>query len=244
MQVIPAVDVLDGRVVRLLRGRYDAVTRYADDAVQVALGFVTDGAELVHVVDLAAARRGGPDRGLRRRLAAAGVPYQVGGGIRDPAAAAAAVADGARRVVVGTAAVAGGRALADIVEEVGAQGIVVALDVEAGHARGSGWEDAGRPVDFVTGEALELGVRRFLVTGIERDGAMTGPDLALLGRVAALAPEAAIVASGGVGSLDDLSRLAATGVEAVVVGRALYEGRFTLSEALEAASAARRQGRP
>ncbi len=232
MQILPAVDVLDGAVVRLTRGDYDDVTVYGDDPVAMAVSFVADGADLVHVVDLAGARDGTHDLELWRRLGTAGIPYQVGGGIRDASRAEAAVAAGATRVVVGTAAVWAPAARTEILGAVGADAFVAALDVSDGRARGAGWTDEGRPLAEVAAELQSVGVRRALVTGIARDGMLTGPDVGVLDEVAAAAPELALIGSGGVGTLDDLRALARHGVEGAIVGRALYEGRFTVAEAV------------
>ena len=230
MQVIPAVDILEGRVVRLLHGDYGRVTRYSDDPVEVAGQWVSQGADLVHVVDLSGARSGNPDRRIWEAMARAGIPFQVGGGIRDAATARAALSSGARRVVMGTAAVWNPQALGEV-EPV--ERVVAALDVRAGRARGAGWLDEGRSVSTAVAGLRRAGVERLLVTGIERDGAMTGPDLKLLARVQALS-DLAVIASGGVGGLADLEAVATLGCEAAIVGRALYERRFTLAEAISA----------
>lgn len=236
MQFIPAIDVLDGAVVRLRHGDYDQVTVYGHDAAAVAADYVAAGAELIHVVDLGAARSGGDhDRTvLCRSLARHGVLFQIGGGIRDAATARTVVDSGARRVVVGTAAVADPAALAEIVDAVGPERVVGAVDVRDGRARGQGWEDDGSPMGEVLDRVAGLGIGWVLVTGITRDGTMEGPDLELLGEVRAGWPSLRIIASGGVGTLDDLRRLSAAGFEAVVSGRALFEGRFTVEEAIAA----------
>ena len=233
MQIIPAVDVLDGAVVRLLHGRYDEVTTYAPDAAAIASGWIDEGASLVHVVDLVGARTGEPDTRLWASMARAGVRFQVGGGIRDAALASAALESGAERVVVGSAAVHGGGALRAIVDEVGSTGIVAAIDVRSGMARGSGWEDRGVRLDVMVSRVVDAGIATALVTGIERDGAMTGPNTDLLEQVTEMAPDLDLIASGGVGSLPDLAELAGAGYAGAIVGRALYEGRFTLAEALD-----------
>lgn len=234
MQVIPAVDVLDGTVVRLRRGDYGEVTRYGGDPAEAVGRWGGEGAGLVHVVDLAAARSGKGDPGLWGRVAAAGVPFQAAGGIRDAAGAEQAAAAGAARVIVGTAAIWDPAVLASIVAAVGGDRVVGAVDVRDGRARGAGWEDEGRPVDEVVEEMAAAGVGRLMVTGISRDGTMAGPDLGLQRRVAGRVP-IPVIASGGVGSLEHIRALVPTGAEAVVVGRALYEGAFTLAEALVAA---------
>ncbi len=229
MQVIPAVDVLAGRVVRLREGDYEQVTDYGDDPVAVARRWMTEGATLVHVVDLEAARGGSPDRSLWQHLANAGIRFQIGGGLRSPELARAALAAGADRVVLGTAAVWE----PDVIARIGDPArVVAAVDVRGGRARGIGWTDEGRDLDEVLRQLRAVGVRRLLVTGIDRDGTMGGPDLELLTRVRDLAPDLALIASGGVGSLDDLRAVAALGCEAVVVGKALYEGRFRLADAV------------
>jgi phosphoribosylformimino-5-aminoimidazole carboxamide ribotide isomerase len=233
-EVIPAVDVLDGRVVRLERGDYDRVTVYGDDPAAQAAAFIAAGAPRVHVVDLAGARDGTYAVDLWWRLADAGVTFQVGGGIRTADTAAAAVDAGAGRVVVGTAAVWEPEVLAAIVAAVGSERVVVAIDVRDGKATGAGWRDEGRDLAAVLADVVAAGVPRVLVTGIVRDGMMTGPDVDLLSRTGELAPELQVIASGGVGSLDHVVDVARRNVEGVIIGRAIYEGVFTVSEAIAA----------
>ena len=228
MYIIPAVDVLGGAVVRLLHGDYDAVTAYGDDPVDVAARWVDEGAQMVHVVDLEGARTGEPTRSLWRSLGGTGIPFQVGGGIRDVSSATEAVDAGAARVVVGSAAVHDEVTLTAIVEAVGTTRVVAAIDVRGGRARGSGWLDDGVDLRTVTHRVVAAGVGVALVTGIERDGAMEGPNTEILDTVARIAPGLLLIASGGVGSLDDLALLRDSGYEAAIVGRALYENRFTL----------------
>lgn len=232
MDVIPAVDVLDRAVVRLLKGDYDQVTVYGDDVADAALDWNRRGAALVHVVDLHGARSGSPDESMWIELGSAGVAFQVGGGIRDVATAERAIAAGAARVVMGTAAVWDAGLLGSVVRTLGAERVVVALDVRNGRATGAGWQDEGRPLEAVVAEIAAAGAVRVLVTGIETDGTMAGPDLGVVADVRRAAPHLAVIGSGGVGTLDDLRGFAASGVEAVIVGRALYERRFTIEEAL------------
>jgi len=236
MQVIPAVDVLGGEVVRLVQGDYERVTTYDRDPLAVASRFVQEGAELVHVVDLEAARGGERSAEVLQALGAAGVPFQIGGGIRTPEAARMAIDMGALRVVVGSALLGDTNAAGGIVRAVGTGAVVAAIDVRDGKARGSGWLDDGIPLAEALNRLADVGIARMLVTGIATDGTMEGPALGLYEQVRSLAPGLALIASGGVGTLDDLRTLAASDhtFEAAIVGRALYEGRFGLPEAIAA----------
>ena len=237
MQIIPAIDVLDGSVVRLLHGRYDAVTTYAEDPVTIAGEWMADGASIVHVVDLDGARFGHPDFDLWYALGKSGVPFQIGGGIRTRESALEALEAGAARIVVGTAALQADGSFEEIVDSAGGTRVVAAIDVRRGRARGSGWTARGSPLGDVVDKVVAAGVEVTLVTSIERDGAMTGPSIDLINEVTAIAPNLAVIASGGVGSIDDIVQLSTSGCEATVVGRALYEGRFTLERAISAAKA-------
>jgi len=231
MRVIPAVDVLDGMAVRLAQGDYNAVTRYSGDPIAVVEDWAAQGAELVHVVDLEGARSGVPDFGLMSQLGSLSIPIQYGGGIRTAEAAEAAMEAGLSRIVVGSALLGddAGRFVARVDTEV----IVAGIDVRLGRARGSGWMDEGMNADEALDLVLALGLSSVLATGIETDGMMTGPDIELLARFRSVAPDSRLIASGGVGSLDDLDALAELGADAVVVGRALYERKFTFESAIE-----------
>ncbi len=234
LQVIPAIDVLDGRVVRLLHGDYDQVTVYSADPVTQALDWQSQGAGLVHVVDLEGARSGVPDRRLWEKMGSAGVTFQVGGGIRDAGSVRAAFECGASRVVLGTAAVWN----PEIFGSIGPlDRVVAAVDVRQGRAVGAGWLDEGLPVKRALDNLHGWGLERILVTGIDRDGAMKGPDLGLM-REAVGDGRFRVIASGGIGVLEDLADVADVGCEAVIVGRALYERRFLLREAMAAGGAA------
>ena len=228
MQVIPAVDVLDGKVVRLLRGSFADVTVYGDDPVAIGAAWIDGGADLVHLVDLEGARSGRPDQTLWSRFAAAGIPFQVGGGIRGAGTARSALEAGAARVVLGTAAVWSPEILAEIGNPAR---VVAAIDVSDGEARGDGWSGNGVGLDAVLTGLRAYRVERMLVTSISRDGTMSGPDLSLIAEVRRMAPDMAVIASGGVGNLTDLQALADAGCEAAIVGCAIYEKRFTLEEA-------------
>jgi len=239
MELIPAIDLLGGRVVRLSKGAYDAVTEYGDDPVAVARGFEAGGAERIHIVDLDAAREGRAMQAdvIARVVAAVDVPCQVAGGIRDADAVAAGLHAGANRVVLGSALISRPLLARTLCERYGPDRVIAALDVRDGQALGDGWVEGARGAEVVglAQRLAQAGVRWFAVTAIARDGQMSGPDLELLEAVREAVPGAAIIASGGVSSLPDIRELAARDFAAAITGRALYEGAFTLPEALAAA---------
>src|SRR5579884_4300242 len=214
-EVIPAVDVLDGGAVRLERGRYDRVVERAGDPVALAAQLVGAGARRIHLVDLDGARNGGVRPGIVERVAALGVPVQASGGIRSLEDARALLAAGADRVVVGTAAWPDPEPWLELGETV-----VVALDVRDGELRGRGWtEGTGVSLDAAL---ARLAGARVLLTAIDRDGTLAGPDLELVRRASAAG--ARVLAAGGVRSPADVETLAEAGAEAAVVGRALLAG--------------------
>jgi phosphoribosylformimino-5-aminoimidazole carboxamide ribotide isomerase len=229
-EIIPAIDVLGGRAVRLSGGRRDAVTLEGGDPVELARRFAAEGARRLHLVDLDGAFSGVPRVDLVERVVAAGaLPLQVGGGYRTLEAVTAALDGGAERVMVGTAALTPGF-LEEAVERFG-DSVVVAVDVRGGRVVVEGWTEAS---ELAPGELAErcaaLGVARLLVTSAARDGSLAGPDLALVDEVAAAGLP--VLAAGGIASLDDLRALRRAGCEGAVVGSALLAGRFTLAEAL------------
>ena len=223
LQVIPAVDVLEGRAVRLERGDFDAVTREAGDPVALVRRFAASGPALLHVVVLDAARDGGAPVELAAELvaAAAPVPVQLGGGVRSVADAERLVTAGVARVIVGTAAFEQGP---EPYAEALGQRLVVALDVRDGEVRTHGWErSGGLGVDEAVDLCRAAGVARLLCTAVDRDGTLTGPDIALVERVVRRFG-GAVLAAGGIRSRGDLDALAAIGAEGAVVGRALLDG--------------------
>lgn len=238
MILLPAVDIRGGRCVRLAQGDFARETVHAEDPVAVAREFESRGAEWLHVVDLDAALEGVP---RNRDVVAAvirsvGIPVQASGGIRSLEAIEAALAAGAARVVLGTQALAEPAFVPAAVERFGAERVAVGLDVRGDRLQARGWtEDAGAL--WPTLERLDaVPVARYAVTDVARDGMLEGPNVGLLRSVIART-RAAVVASGGVSSTDDLRAIAAAGAEAAIVGKALYAGRFTLEEALAAGRA-------
>ena len=238
MRVYPAIDVRDGRVVRLKQGDYAAETRYGDDPLRLAQRYAAAGAGWLHLVDLDAARDGSyrllP---LLAALAAEGLQVQTGGGVRHADDVARLLEAGAARVVVGSVAVREPEVVAGWLERFGAERITVALDTRLvdgswtlpvqGWTRGSGssLQDA---LTRYRGSAL----RHLLCTDIGRDGMLAGPNLLLYGMLRARWPRLAVQASGGVRDAGDLQALRALGVAGVVTGKALLEGRLELAEAL------------
>lgn len=229
MLVIPAIDLRDGRAVRLMQGDYARETVYGDDPVEVARRWSEAGAEIVHVVDLDGAQSGRPEQLELIRSIAGVMPVQVGGGQRTEADVGQALRAGARRVVVGTAALDLDLVTALVVEY--GDRLVVALDTRSGVVATEGWtRDSERTLIELAEQLIEIGVQRFLHTDVERDGTLTEPNFDSLRQLIALGVP--VVASGGVSSLDDIERVRDLGAEAVIVGRALYEGTFTLPEAI------------
>ncbi len=236
MELIAAIDLLGGRVVRLAQGDYDRVTVYADDPVAMARRWVAEGATRLHLVDLDGARAGRPVQAatIAAIVAAAGIPCQVAGGLRDAAAVEEALATGADRAILGSALVREPGLGARLVERHGPDAIVAAIDVRDGRALGDGWVPgaAGTPALELIGTLAASGVRWFAVTAIARDGLLEGPDLGLLAAAQAAAPTANVIASAGVSSLADIRTLTAAGYAAAILGRSLYAGTISLPEAL------------
>jgi phosphoribosylformimino-5-aminoimidazole carboxamide ribotide isomerase len=230
----PAIDIRGGQAVRLLQGDYERETAYDADPVDAATRWAGEGAEFLHVVDLDGAKAGKPQNleEVRRIAAAVECPIQVGGGLRDAAAVDAVLAAGAERVVIGTAALRDRGFLDEVIAEHGER-VVVSVDARGGKVSLSGWTEATeKDIAEAVAELSERGVTRFLCTEIDVDGTMEGPATAELNRIAA-ATSARIIASGGVGTLAHLQGLAenaAPNIEGAIVGRALYEHRFTVVE--------------
>ena len=240
----PAIDLRGGRCVRLHQGDYARETVYGDDPVAQAQAFAAAGAPWIHVVDLDAARTGVPhDRAIIAAIAAAvDVPVQTGGGVRDDAAADALFGAGVRRVVVGTAALDEPAWVRSLAARYPGQ-VAVGLDARGSELAVRGWlEGSGRDLVDVARSFDDAGVAALVVTEIGRDGTLAGPDLDQLSAVLAVTA-LDVVASGGVSSLDDVRALADLHVDGrrlsgAIVGKALYEGRLTLADAVEVAARA------
>ena len=238
MILYPAIDIRGGQAVRLLQGDYDRETTYDADPVDAARRWADEGASFLHVVDLDGAKAGEPRNleAIRRIAAAVPCPIQVGGGLRDPDSIAAVLAAGAERVVIGTAALRDPQLLEAALAAHGER-VVVSVDTRGGKVSLSGWtetSDADAPA--AVAQLTERGVQRFLCTAIEVDGTMEGPAIKQLNEIAA-ATTAQVIASGGVGDLSHLQELAREGapnIEVAIVGRALYERKFSVADGIAA----------
>jgi len=237
MILFPAIDLRDGRAVRLVQGDFDHVTVFNDDPVAQAKLFAEQGATHLHVVDLDGALEGVPVHApvVASIAVAFGGIVHYGGGMRSRAAIETAVATGIDRVVVGTAVLQDADLLRWAIDRLG-DGLVVALDARDGKVATHGWTvTSDQDALTVAADLVTTGVRHLLYTDISRDGMLEGPNLQALRRLAAAAPPLGIIASGGISSLDDLRQLAQLGLDnlhGVVVGRALYEQRFSVADAL------------
>ncbi len=231
MIVIPAIDLRRGRCVRLFRGDPTDETVYDADPIELAVRFEAEGARRLHVVDLDAALGEGSNRDvIVRILRAVAVPVQVGGGLRTPSDAEEILARGAARAVVGTAAALDVGSVADTVRRLGER-VVVAVDVRDDRVMVRGWREEGPPLATAVAALLDAGAPRFLVTSIARDGTMDGPDVELYERIVAWT-DVPVIASGGIRRADDVSALRRVGVEAAVIGKALYAGTLDLAEVI------------
>jgi phosphoribosylformimino-5-aminoimidazole carboxamide ribotide isomerase len=238
-EILPAIDLRGGRVVRLRQGDFARETVYSDDPVAAARGFADAGARWLHVVDLDGARAGEPvNGGVDAAIVGAvgeRMQVEVAGGLRSAESVAAVLERGAARAVVGTAALLDPSFAGDLVIRHGAARIAVAIDVRDGLAVGHGWAQGASGIEAVGAirHLADVGVTTFEVTAIERDGLLDGPDLALYERLVALGA-GSVIASGGIATIDDLRAVQDLGCAGAIVGRALLDGSMDLRDALAA----------
>lgn len=237
-EVLPAIDLRGGRVVRLRQGDFERETAYGDDPPAVARAFSAAGATWLHVVDLDGAQAGEP-RQLEKTADIVAEVYgrmhvEIGGGLRTAEAVAGALGTGAARAVVGTAVLRDPAFAVALVARHGPERIVASIDVRDGMALGEGWRAGapGLPVAEAVAMLATAGIATFEVTAIERDGLLEGPNLDLLRTLVALG-RGRIIASGGVASIDDVIAVQAAGCAGAIIGRALYEGRVDLGELVD-----------
>ncbi len=235
LELLPAIDVKDGLAVRLVQGELSATSKYGDP-LEVAAEFVAAGAQWIHLVDLDAAFGiGSNTKLLERVIKSVDLKVELSGGIRDDASLRRALATGCKRVNLGTAALENPEWTAKVISEFGDR-IAVGLDVRGHTLAARGWTKEGGELFETIGRLDRDGCARYIVTDVARDGTLAGPNLELLREVCAVTNRP-VVASGGVSSLEDLvaiRALTSIGVEGAIVGKALYAGAFTLTEALEA----------
>ncbi len=238
--IIPALDLIDGSVVRLHQGDYGQQRDYGSDPLPRLQDYQRQGAEVLHLVDLTGAKDPAARQIplLQKLLAGVTVPVQVGGGIRNEQDVEALLSAGATRVVVGSTAVKDPDTVQKWFNRFGADALVLALDVRI-DANGtknvaiSGWqENSNTTLEQIVEQYLPFGLKHVLCTDISRDGTLTGSNVALYREVTARYPQIAFQASGGIGSLDDIAQLRDSGVEGVIVGRALLDGKFSVTEAI------------
>ena len=232
MRLYPAIDLLGGKAVRLEEGRRDRATVFSERPIELVGQLARDGADRLHVVDLDGAFAGSPQQHalIRELVEASPLPVEVGGGIRDRAAIDAVVAIGAAYVVLGTAAVRSPQLVEEACRAYPGR-VIVAVDARDGVVAVDGWTASGNVTAIELGRrAAAWGAAALLYTDVARDGLHVGPNIAATAELAR-AVDCEVIASGGVGSLDDLARLRDAGIAAVIVGRALYDRRFTVEEA-------------
>jgi phosphoribosylformimino-5-aminoimidazole carboxamide ribotide isomerase len=242
MRLIPAIDLLDGRCVRLLHGDFNQVTEYSASAEDLASQYADAGAQWLHVVDLAASRDGADadSFALFKFLNVARQSVQTGGGVRRQVDIGKRLDAGAARVVIGSLCATDTRGFCSWLEQFGSDKLVAALDVRIDEdgipwPRIHGWTDrADRNMWQLLDELSASGLKHLLCTDISRDGALSGPNLELYSTIMKRYPQLKLQASGGVSSLEDIEQLKATGASGVITGKALLDKRFTVSEALEA----------
>jgi phosphoribosylformimino-5-aminoimidazole carboxamide ribotide isomerase len=235
MQVIPAIDILNTQLVRLINGNpTDEIQYQIKDPAEAAQKWAELGAEMIHVIDIDAALDKKPNTDSILDIAVTvDVPLQVGGGIRSVEYASTLLDGGVERIILGSMPINSPEVALTLLNEYGAERVVVALDHKDGLIMVKGWQEhTGLSLSESLSDLTSAGYERFLVTSINQDGMLTGPDTETY---SVIAGKAKIIASGGISSTQDVVRLRETGVEAAVIGRALYESRFTLDEAMEAA---------
>ncbi|MEE4186368.1 MAG: 1-(5-phosphoribosyl)-5-[(5-phosphoribosylamino)methylideneamino] imidazole-4-carboxamide isomerase [Gammaproteobacteria bacterium] len=238
MEVIPAIDLLDNKVVRLFKGDFGQVTEYPEAPVMVAQSYNRAGISSLHVVDLNGARTGVPAHleVITEITATVGLAVQVGGGIRRVDQARALISAGAERVVIGSTAARDPDAVIRWCGELGPDSIIIGVDVALAPGldpivQTAGWtQSSNQSLWSLMDYFMAAGVRHFLCTDISRDGTLTGPNLGLYRECNARYPAAQIIASGGISQASELPELAATGVASVVTGKALLDGRLTIAE--------------
>ena len=235
MDIIPAIDIRDGKCVRLFQGDYSKETIFGEDPVEIALRWESEGADWLHIVDLDGARHGDSKNNhvIERICEVTKASIQVGGGVRNLGLAQRYKSMGVSRVILGTTAISSPNIVGDIIEDLGSKFVIVGVDAREGYLASDGWTvQSDISVEDLMNNMARIGVSRFLYTDIARDGTLTQPNYEVVEKLISLTP-ASIIAAGGISSLDDLVKLSEIGVEASVIGRAIYTGDIKLSDAFD-----------
>ena len=236
MRLYPAIDIKDGKCVRLFKGRFDDVTVYGDSPAEMAKKWESLGAQFIHVVDLDGALAGESvsAQAIKSICESVNVSVQTGGGVRCLEDIEKRLSLGVKRVILGTVAVSDPEFVKKAIERFGAESIVVGIDAKDGFVATHGWEKVSRlgAVQFAK-QMQDMGVKTIVYTDISTDGTLGGSNVEAMREMAAAVPDVDVIASGGIGNLDDILALVDTGVEGVIVGKALYTGRVDLTEAIE-----------
>lgn len=236
MRIYPAIDIKDGNCVRLFKGSFDKVTVYGSSPADMAMKWETLGGEFIHVVDLDGARigEGINEDAIRKICESVKVPVQTGGGIRNEDDIEKRLSLGVNRVILGTVALNNPDMVKRAIEKFGADKIVVGIDAKDGYVAIHGWETVSKKsaVEFAV-EMQNIGVKTIIYTDISTDGTLGGTNVEAMREMSSAVPDIDVIASGGIGCLDDIAALEDTGVEGVIVGKALYTGRVDLAEAIK-----------
>lgn len=241
MIVIPAIDIIDGKCVRLFQGDYAKKSEYAVEPLEVAKSWEAMGAEYIHLVDLDGARKGFPCniKSISEIVKNIKIPAEIGGGIRTVDDFKAAMTTGVDRIILGTAAIENRKLVSDAVTIFGAEKVVVGIDAKDGFVAVRGWVEVSNvsALDLAQ-DFIKLGVLRFIYTDIARDGSLTGPNLVRIKEFSDAVPSCKVIASGGVGNLKDIEDLKAlshinTNIEGVIVGKSLYDKKIEFVDILK-----------
>ena len=232
-ELIPAIDLMNGNAVRLQKGDFSKNITYSEDPVKLARDFQSAGISRLHVVDLDGAKTGKPEHleTLRQITSDSGLEIDFGGGVRDITDVRDALSTGIKYITVGSAAVSEASIFSMWLEQFGAERFILAADVKEGHVAFRGWQSQSgmKPEPFIGGYA-EQDIKQVLCTDVSRDGMLEGPNIELYTNLKAAFPELQIIASGGIRNMDDIHNLNQAGVDAVIIGRAFYEGNITLAD--------------
>tara|TARA_B100000676_G_scaffold311751_1_gene382831 strand:- start:514 stop:1230 length:717 start_codon:yes stop_codon:yes gene_type:complete len=235
MEVIPAIDILDGKCVRLFQGDYDKETVFSDYPIDIAKRWESYGAQRLHLIDLDGAKNGKPinQSTIVEISQSVDIPIQVGGGIRDFRTVEKYIQDGIDRVIVGTAAVRDPDLISKTIEIFGEESVMVSIDAKDGVVAVDGWIKSSKISVFdLMDDIVDTGLKRFMYTDISRDGTLSEPNYGSIEDILEYSPMK-MLAAGGISSIDDLNKLKIIGVEGAIVGRAIYTGDIVLSEVFD-----------